>query len=188
MLHGVTGTGEMIRPLGERLLPDGWGLFHPDGFHEHPKRGFSWWSLDGMDDVSRALGNGSHAYDDLDTSTARLSRMLPDGDLVVCGFSQGGAMAMELLSTSVAGRIRGLALLGTRCLRPMELKSNLQSLEGRMLWMHGEIDHRIPLDEARMIPRLFEESGWSVLRMEHEKGHTIPLELQDGIRDWLHER
>jgi len=185
MLHGVTGSGEMITPLAQRIIPTGWDLFCPNAETPHHKRGFSWWPLENMEDKSRALGNGPHPYDSLDQAVHSLANALPNDDLYICGFSQGGAMAMELLSTSAASRIKGLILLGTRVLRPLELRQSLADSEGVMCWMHGAEDKFIDLEEAIVIPQTFEDAGWSVKRLAHEKGHLIPFALQDELKAWL---
>jgi len=138
-----------------------------------------------MEDKSRARGNGSHPYDSLDRAVYSLANVLPAGDLYICGFSQGGAMAMELLSTSAATRIKGLILLGTRVLRPLELKQSIADSEGVICWMHGVKDKIIDLEEARETPQIFEDAGWNVKRLEHEKGHMIPFALQDDLKSWL---
>ncbi|MEO2120568.1 MAG: alpha/beta fold hydrolase [Candidatus Poseidoniia archaeon] len=185
MLHGVSGSGEMITPLAQKIIPTGWDLFCPNAETPHHKRGFSWWPLENMEDKSRARGNGSHPYDSLDRAVHSLANVLPTGDLYICGFSQGGAMAMELLSTSAATRIKGLILLGTRVLRPLELKQSIADSEGVICWMHGVKDKIIDLEEARETPQIFEDAGWNVKRLEHEKGHMIPFALQDDLKSWL---
>ena len=44
MMHGMTGTSEMMRPLAESLAPDGWSVMCPQAEIEHPTRGgFAWW-------------------------------------------------------------------------------------------------------------------------------------------------
>ena len=30
MMHGMTGTAEMMRPFAEKILPEGWTLLVPD--------------------------------------------------------------------------------------------------------------------------------------------------------------
>ena len=46
MLHGLTGTPEMIRPLAETLCPPGWEILLPEGPFKHPERGSGWWIRD----------------------------------------------------------------------------------------------------------------------------------------------
>ena len=35
------------------------------------------------------------------------------------------------------------------------------------------------------IPELFEEAGWNVHRIQHNKGHMIPIEFHENLKDWL---
>ena len=38
MMHGMTGTSEMMRPFAEKILPSGWDLLVPQAEFEHPNR------------------------------------------------------------------------------------------------------------------------------------------------------
>ena len=40
MMHGMTGTAEMMRPFAEKILPDGWALLVPDARFAHPAIGY----------------------------------------------------------------------------------------------------------------------------------------------------
>ena len=37
MMHGMTGTSEMMRPFAEKILPNGWNLLVPQAEFPHPK-------------------------------------------------------------------------------------------------------------------------------------------------------
>ncbi|HIH84025.1 MAG TPA: hypothetical protein HA345_01310, partial [Candidatus Thalassarchaeaceae archaeon] len=41
MMHGLTGTAEMIRPLAESILSPGMRLILPQASIPHPNRGFA---------------------------------------------------------------------------------------------------------------------------------------------------
>ena len=48
MMHGMTGTAEMMRPFAEKILPEGWNLLVPRAeFWLHPNRGYTWWRHEG---------------------------------------------------------------------------------------------------------------------------------------------
>ena len=96
MLHGLTGTAEMIRPLGESLCPNGWDLLLPEGPLIHPKRGRGWVIRDAPPEVP--LDESTLAQ--IGESLSSLEPQIPEGPLIVGGFSQGSALAQELLSTN----------------------------------------------------------------------------------------
>ncbi len=183
MMHGMTGTSEMMRPFAEKILPSGWGLIVPQAEFEHPNRGYTWWRYEGGDQPGRRILSATE-LSDVDNSLLKLSNLLPDGQLVLGGFSQGGAMAQELLQFNLD--VLGIIAIGTRVVRPMEIRQRLQEIpKSKLLWMHGEKDHRVSLDAGIEIAEIFEESGWDVTRIQHSKGHMIPIEFHFSIKEWL---
>ncbi len=183
MMHGMTGTSEMMQPFAEKILPDGWDLLVPQAEFEHPKRGFTWWRYEGGDNPGRRILTAKE-LSDVDASLLKLSHILPDDELVLGGFSQGGAMAQELLQFDL--KVLGVIAIGTRAVRPLELKHRLTQIStSKLMWMHGESDHRVSLDAGLEIPEIFEESGWDVTRIQHHKGHMIPIEFHSQVKEWL---
>ena len=191
MMHGMTGDASMMRPFAEKILPDGWTLLVPEARFAHPTRGRPWWRYEDCDaDVTRRMSLSRKELMDVDSSLSQLEKLIaeeaPMGPLVVGGFSQGGAMAQELLQLPVADRIQGVVCMGTRLVRPMELRLRLSELEPkRLFWMHGEKDVRVPIEDGWAIAHLFESAGWAVELIEHPKGHMIPIEHHPALREWL---
>ena len=191
MMHGMTGDASMMRPFAEKILPDGWTLLVPEARFAHPTRGRTWWRYEDFDaDVTRRMSLSRKELMDVDSSLSQLEKLIaeeaPMGPLVVGGFSQGGAMAQELLQLPVADRIQGVVCMGTRLVRPMELRLRLSELESkRLFWMHGEKDVRVPIEDGWAIAHLFESAGWAVELIEHPKGHMIPIEHHPALREWL---
>ena len=190
-MHGMTGDASMMRPFAEKILPDGWTLLVPEARFAHPTRGRTWWRYEDFDaDVTRRMSLSRKELMDVDSSLSQLEKLIaeeaPMGPLVVGGFSQGGAMAQELLQLPVADRIQGVVCMGTRLVRPMELRLRLSELEPkRLFWMHGEKDVRVPIEDGWAIAHLFESAGWAVELIEHPKGHMIPIEHHPALREWL---
>jgi predicted esterase len=182
MLHGLTGTAEMIRPLGEALCPAGWDLLLPEGPHVHPKRGRGWWIRDAPPETPL----DGNTLSQVDESLASLLTQIPRGPLIVGGFSQGSALAQELLTTDFAKEIYGVIVIGGKSARPMDLRLSLS--EGnpkRLISMHGESDHIVPLWQADETVGIFEEAGWDVTVLRHHKGHMVNLSQQQELVDWV---
>jgi predicted esterase len=185
MLHGMTGDAEMMRPFASSICPQGWDLLVPEARFDHSRRGKTWWRYRGGDNDNRSNLSASE-LSDVDASLFDLAKIMPEGDLVIGGFSQGGALAQELLQFPFAKRIIGLLCIGTRCIRPQELTIALQSLETRsMLWMHGQRDHRVDIEDGQIIYDLFINAGWDITAITHKKGHMIPTEHHQQISQWL---
>ena len=183
MMHGMTGTSEMMQPFAEKILPDGWNLVVPQAQFEHPNRGYTWWRYEGPDQPGRRILS-ARELSDVDSSLLTLSKLLPNDELVLGGFSQGGAMAQELLQFDL--RIIGIITIATRAVRPMELRQRLSEIEkSKILWMHGEEDHRVSLEAGLEIAEIFSESGWDLTQVQHPKGHMIPIEFHFLIKEWL---
>jgi len=177
MMHGMTGTSEKMQELARRLTPDGWTTLCPQAKISHPTRGgFAWWLFG--EDVSE-----DETMSQMKESLSGILEILPDGPIIVGGFSQGGAMASALLETKASSSIVGLVLIATKTARPDELRGSLPFLKPRpVIWMHGKRDHLVPLDVGIEHIEIFEESGWPVTRLEHEKGHMVNLKQFEEMR------
>ncbi|MDA0648750.1 MAG: hypothetical protein O3B00_02850 [archaeon] len=191
LMHGMSGDASMMRPFAEKICPEGWTLLIPEGRFLHPTRGRTWWRYEDYDaDTTRRSNLSRIELIDVDSSLSQLEKLIsqnaPLGPLVIGGFSQGGAMAQEILQLPIADRIVGLICIGTRLVRPMELRIRLEELDRkRLFWMHGERDIRVPIEDGWAVAHLFETAGWAVELVEHKKGHMIPIEHHNEITEWL---
>ena len=182
MLHGLTGTPEMIRPLAETLCPSGWNILLPEGPFKHPERGSGWWIRDAPPETPL----DGDTLSQVDESLAYLISQMPTGPLIVGGFSQGSALAQELLSTEFAAQIQGVIVIGGKSARPVELRLSINSKEPkRMISMHGDSDHIVPMWQANQTVEIFEEAGWDVTVLRHHKGHMVNLAQQQELVDWV---
>ena len=191
LMHGMSGDASMMRPFAEKICPEGRTLLIPEGRFLHPTRGRTWWRYEDYDaDTTRRSNLSRIELIDVDSSLSQLEKLIsqnaPLGPLVIGGFSQGGAMAQEILQLPIADRIVGLICIGTRMVRPMELRIRLEELDRkRLFWMHGERDIRVPIEDGWAVAHLFETAGWAVELVEHKKGHMIPIEHHNEITEWL---
>lgn len=177
MLHGMTGTSAKMRPLAESLAPHDWGVVCPEGTYVHPRTGRAWWVREEMIDALTP-------EDQILMSMKSLEQGLPEGKLIVGGFSQGGAIASAMLETNIEERIVGLVLLATMTARDEQLRKILGSVRPRsVVWMHGERDHIVNIDEGVKLASIFEDAGWNVVRLRHGKGHMVDLSQKDSLTD-----
>ena len=181
MLHGMTGTSEKMQPLAESLAPNGWNVICPQAEIEHPTRGgFAWW----LRAEEPTLPLDSESQKQVEDSMQRVIREIPNGPVIIGGFSQGGAIASALLETDLHERIVGLVLIGTKTVRPDFLTESLPFLKPReVVWMHGRKDHLVPLEVAIEHAEIYESAGWPVTRLEHEKGHMVNLNQLDELKN-----
>ena len=181
MLHGMTGTSEKMQPLAESLAANGWNVICPQAEIEHPTRGgFAWWFR--AEDSTLPLDSESQKQ--VEDSMQRVILEIPNGPVIIGGFSQGGAVASALLVTDLHERIVGLVLIGTKTVRPDFLTESLPFIKPReVVWMHGRKDHLVPLEVAIEHAEIYESAGWPVTRLEHEKGHMVNLNQLDELKN-----
>ena len=91
-------------------------------------------------------------------SVTRVIQELPEGPLIVGGFSQGGAIASMMLERSIQDRIIGLVLIATKTINPDGLKSAVSKIWPRpIIWMHGKKDHLIPISVGEQHMNIFND-------------------------------
>ncbi|MDP6905959.1 MAG: alpha/beta fold hydrolase [Candidatus Thalassarchaeaceae archaeon] len=182
MLHGLTGTADLIRPFAESICPKGWHLCLPEGPFKHPKRGFGWW----IRDAPPSTPLDTKTSEQVDKSIAYLEQIIPDGPLIVGGFSQGSALAQELLATSLNQRIIGVIVIAGKTARPLEQRLMLANIPPcRLLSMHGESDEMVPLWQGDQTVEIHQEAGWDVSLLRHQKGHMVNLKQLPEIIEWV---
>ena len=178
MLHGMTGTREKMRPFAEKLLPEGWFLHCPEGMHRHPRGGLAWWIEGENDEILKQ----KIREEQIQLALENLERGLPDGRLILGGFSQGGAIASAMVGREIFNRVSGLILISTKNVMKSALETAVSKTEPRpVIWMHGERDHIIPIDVALDHISVFEKAGWEVNKMRHQKGHMVDLQQLDSL-------
>lgn len=180
MMHGMTGTSAKMQPLAKQLAPNGWDIFCPEAKIPHPTRGgFAWWLR--SEDSTEPLG--SNALLEVKNSVLDVISKIPDGPIIVGGFSQGAAIASAMLEYDIQSRIKGLVLLGTKTVRPDELREILPFLKPRkVVWMHGSRDHLVPIEQGIEHIEIFEQADWEVTKLEHEKGHMVNLNQLNELK------
>ena len=180
MMHGMTGTSAKMEPLAKQLVPKGWKIFCPEAKIPHPTRGgFAWWLR--SEEPTEPLG--TDALLDVKNSIQKLISEIPEGPIIVGGFSQGAAIASAMLEYDIQSRIKGLVLLGTKTVRPDELREILPFLKPRkVVWMHGSRDHLVPIEQGIEHIEIFEQADWEVTKLKHEKGHMVNLNQLDELK------
>jgi len=185
MMHGMTGTSAKMLPLARQLVPEWWDIICPEAKIPHPTRGgYAWWLR--SDNPTEPLDDESLSQ--VNESISRVISEIPDGPIIIGGFSQGAAIASAMLEYDIQTRIVGLVLLGTKTVRPDKLREILPFMKARkVVWMHGSRDHLVPLEQGIKHIEIFEEADWEVTKLQHEKGHMVNLnqlyELKQEIQN-----
>tara|TARA_Y100001978_G_scaffold203493_1_gene230005 strand:+ start:4041 stop:4664 length:624 start_codon:yes stop_codon:yes gene_type:complete len=189
MLHGLTGSAELMEPFANKICPTNFNLIVPNGTFKHDTKGYCWWHYEiNKDEKSKHdLEITETLLKEIHSSINYLSALLPkSGDVIIGGFSQGGVMAQIMMLSELSSRISGLLLLGTRAMDNEKLRHAIKNLNPvPILWMHGYSDEIIKYEDSMNIVKIFEDEGWNVTKISHKKGHMIPLEFHQQIIDFI---
>ncbi len=184
LLHGWGSNNQDLGDLVSYFkLPEYQFLF-PNGIfdHEYSETGKMWYSFTG----AAQLNSGSITQ--LATSRTVLTdwiNSLPDSTGIpldrtwIAGFSQGGAMTLEIgLDLPVAGLMVLSGYLHSNRPKPT---SNIPPV----LIVHGTQDDVVPVAAARKSRQVLTEWGIDVTYQEFNMGHSIVPEVLDIVRNFV---
>jgi phospholipase/carboxylesterase len=184
LLHGWGANNEDLGDLVPYFnLPEYQFLF-PNGIfdHEFSDTGKMWYSFTGAGELNQ------RSISQLATSRAVLTewvQSLPDSTGIpldrtwIAGFSQGGAMTLEIgLDLPVAGLIVLSGYLHPQHPSPPQLAPPV-------LIIHGTQDDVVPITAARTSQYQLTEWGVDVKYQEFDMGHSIVPEVLDVVRNFV---
>ena len=146
----------------------------------------SWYdiiSLDRNGPVDEAGINDSSAI--LESLLEReMERGIDPGQIVVAGFSQGGAIAINTVLRS-SGNLAGLLALSTWLPLPAATDGHGADTSLPVFMAHGRFDPMIPMQFGRLSADRLIEAGFDVEWHDYPMAHAVcPDEIVD-IRRWL---
>ncbi len=179
-----------MRPLASRLCPEGWQLLLPEAKLSHPERGFAWWLRDATPAEPLDAQSLSQVAESTRGIVDEIIGLNPES-VIVGGFSQGAAMALELLKSEIEPMIRGLILFGGKAASDSTLSGLSRTSAGEqipvrpVLWMHGRRDYIVPFVQAEQTLTAFRDASWPVTALPHEKGHMVDFSQIAAIHSWI---
>jgi phospholipase/carboxylesterase len=113
-------------------------------------------------------------------------RGIPCRDIVLAGFSQGGAMALHT-GLRYRERLAGILALSTYVpiSKTLEAELSQANRDAPIFMAHGTADPVIPLWLAGSSRQLLERLGYEVQWHEYEMGHSVMWEEVSDISRWL---
>lgn len=118
-----------------------------------------------------------------------LDRGVPSGRIILAGFSQGGAIALQL-ALRYPKNLAGLIALSTYLLFPDELESQLHQANRALPVFagHGTLDPMVPFNKGKSLAHRLETLGYSLEWHSYPIPHAVcPQEVSD-ITAWLRGR
>jgi phospholipase/carboxylesterase len=185
ILHGWGATNEDLLPLTDYFQLPQYNFIYPQGIFPHPYTddGRMWYSFTGVGQFT------DHSRQEMAESRDFLRQVIADiaasngmgfDRTYLGGFSQGGAMSLEIgLTLPLAGLMVFSGYLHPTIDRPLGEKVP------PVLIVHGTDDDVVPLAAAVTTHRQLRDWGANVEYCEFEMGHTIVPQVLATARKWI---
>lgn len=193
-LHGLGADGHDFEPIVPELrLPEGLPLrFVFPHASVRPVTINGGMAMRAWYDIMSLGSEGRADADGVRESTALLEalvsreieRGIEPARIVIAGFSQGGAIAINAVLRSEA-RLAGLMALSTYIALPGEVDDSAGSRDLPVFMAHGSFDPMLPMQWGRASADKLIDLGFKVEWHDYPMAHAVcPDEIND-IRAWL---
>lgn len=189
-LHGMAMRVEIFARWLSGLADEPWAFVLPEGPYPLERRagalrmiGHAWYLWEGdTPGFRRSLRRSErHVLRLLQRPVRRLP--LDPNRRILLGFSQGGYFAGSL-GLRHAERFTGIAVAGAR-IRPAYADRDLRGVRRLpILFLHGEEDDVVRLEDARASARELEDLGFPVTFRPVPGGHRWGHGMTEAFRDW----
>jgi phospholipase/carboxylesterase len=148
----------------------------------------AWYDIERLDAEGHA--NARHVRESCELVTALLEREVergvPSDQIVLAGFSQGGAIALHL-GTRHAKPLRGILVLSAYELFPeqRETEHTPANASTPILFAHGAYDPLIAVERGRAAYDTHANGIRPIAWHEYPMAHAMCMEEVEDVRDWL---
>jgi phospholipase/carboxylesterase len=193
-LHGLGADGHDFEPIVPELrLPADMPLRFV--FPHAPVRPVTinggmamraWYDILSLESAGRADAKGVHESTALLEAlvSREIERGMEPGNIVVAGFSQGGAIAINAALHSKV-RLAGLMALSTYIPLPGDLEASAGNRETPVFMAHGRFDPMIQMQWGRASAERLVKAGFAVEWHDYPMAHAVCPDEIDDIRAWL---
>lgn len=146
----------------------------------------AWYDILSLDSAGRADSGGVHESSAaLEALIEReIERGIPEEKIVIAGFSQGGAIAINT-ALHTQKQLAGLMALSTYIPLPAEIDNSAGSRELPVFMAHGTFDPMLPIAWGKASADHLRAAGYTVEWHDYPMAHAVcPEEIRD-IRTWL---
>ena len=180
MLHGWGANYQDLAPLASMFKLSGFAYVFPNAPFEHPQvpEGRAWYALEtkeynGLTESKQLLRDWLLSLPD--------STGIPLEKTIMTGFSQGGAMTLDIgLTLPLAGLC---SLSGYLHYQPQ--KQNEQVKLPPVLIVHGTQDPVVPIEAAQQAKDKLTAIGVEVKYQEFTMGHEIQLPVLSLLEEFI---
>jgi phospholipase/carboxylesterase len=116
-------------------------------------------------------------------------RGVPPGQVVLAGFSQGGAMALHV-GLRAPEPLAGVLVLSAYLLLPQRFDAERtpESVQAPVLFAHGRYDPVVPLALGKAAHERLDKAGYTARWSAFDMEHSLCLEEVELVAAWLRER
>jgi phospholipase/carboxylesterase len=148
----------------------------------------AWYDIVSLEGVRREDDAGVRASQaSVEALIAReTSRGIPAARLVLAGFSQGGAIALQT-GLRHAERLAGIMALSTYLplASTLAAEGSAANRDVPIFMAHGRHDSLIPIERATISRETLRKAGYNVEWQDYPMEHAVCHEEIDGIAAWL---
>jgi len=157
--------------------------------HNTPMR--AWFNITGLD-TAQANQDEAGIYESQqlinELIDQEIARGIPGERIIIAGFSQGGAMALQC-GLRYPEKIAGILVLSGFLLLADKLQQekNLANQSTPIAMFHGELDHVVQIAWAKMSYEKLKDFGFNIAWRTYAMHHTLCPEEIIQINKWLQE-
>ena len=192
-LHGYGANKRQMTREARKMIPDGWAIASPQGFHQHLKEprepggplrfGFGWLT-NFHPEESVAL----HHRALLDLSDQLVKEgVASHRHIFLLGFSQSCALNYRFAFT-YPERLRGIVGICGGLPGDWETSELYKQTEAAVFHLAGERDEFYTPDRVRDYQARLGERARDVEMKSYDAGHEIVQEMREDVRKWLEKR
>ena len=183
-MHGL-GSNELdLASLAPIIDPDGaFVVVSPRAPYAYGP-GFSWFRMEAPDTARLTMGSSLDAVDDVVESALAEYGMKRD-EMIVGGFSMGGAMALGYtFRPSEKERPAGVLVM-SGFISPDSIELDWTGKLPPVLMQHGTNDPMVRIDRARAAAKILQENNVPLMFREYPMQHNVTPESARDAMDWL---
>ena len=200
MLHGWGANYQDLAPLAQMLDLPGFGCLFPNAPFAHPQvpGGRAWYDLENMPNCKQLIQSRELLINWL--SSLEAATGVPLQRTIMAGFSQGGAMTLDVGLTfpmlslcSLSGYLHYEpdgdsitdAVASGLIIKTNNVVRSYPSKLSPALIIHGKQDPVVPIQAGRQAKEKLSSMGVDVQYHEFNMGHEIPLPALEVLQEYV---
>lgn len=195
-LHGLGADGHDFEPIVPELkLPESLGVKfifpHAPVMPVTINGGYemrAWYDIRDTDLANREDKDGVRQSAALIEKfiEAEIAAGIPSENIILAGFSQGGAIALHL-ATRTQHKLAGIVALSTYLTMPEELAAEKSdtNIDTPIFMAHGSQDPVVPMQRGQFSAKTLQDNGFKVSWQDYPMAHAVCLEEIQALGAYL---